>query len=70
MRLTIIPGVLELSIERPKPQFGLPRFSKDSLDSLAVAISMLRDEEHLRVRVYPRAVLSEEMLKQFPDESL
>ena len=70
MRLTIIPGVLELRISfgEPSPvQRRLPKFSQDSLESLAIAISMLRDEEHLRVHVYPSSVLNEEMLAQLPE---
>lgn len=69
MRLTIIPGVLEVSIGRPQaPRMRLPKFEKQSLDSLLVAISCLRDTEGLRLRVYPQAVLNDEMLAQLPEE--
>ena len=69
MRLTIIPGVLEVNIGRPPaPPFRLPQFEKQSLDSLLVAISCLRDTEGLRVRVYPQAVLNEQMLEQVPED--
>ena len=68
MRLTIIPGVLEVQIGRPVCDAPLPKFSKDSLESLAVAVKMLRDEDHGLVRVYPRAVLRDEVLSQLPKE--
>ena len=67
MRLTIIPGVLEVNIGRPKHQMPLPRLEKQSLESLLIAIAMLRDDEGLRVRLFPKHILNEEMLRQVPE---